>query len=759
MVPNRNTRRVGEGVVYLCGVMFHVMIRKTVKEVGPESKALQWRRHDMGALLLLLAVLFAAHLRILNYVTGEDPLTYTRLALDLLDARFGGSAWVDLAGFIMPGYPAILALVIAVAGPVAVPWVNVFFMGAAFSMLYALYKRWGLTPGAGLVAGLTAIALILQAYPINAHFLFYAFRGAAHFFFIVAAFVLAQRADPAMPRSVGWLTMATIVLLVGATVRETALLAWPGLLVWIWLHPRWRGQRMRGVWWLAAPLLAVLAVLAVLWVVGLFEGNIQVRSWINQLLDDGLVGYGFRLLAYLHLLGTGMNWFGAALCVLAVWYCRRCPHVLGLWLVPALLMAAFYAGYLVHHRYLLDTVLLLSVLAGLGAGCAVDTLASLRKGAFRSVAVYGTVLILLGLNSVVIYSLPKWGPRIRLSHVRAFRSTIEELVGSKGSVLAHPYDRRLADVLIVFTKTKPLFDVDEALAALDSGPVFYVHPETRTHWHKHPFVDLPEYVLRHADQVPVELDGMTHSQVRLASVYYTLYKITPWSERVIEETVSHDHVQGNLMWLDFRQSDPHAVRHVRRIDEEGEVIQEWTFEQGNGMIPFHVNQPVRQHHPHRLIVESSSPLPRNLLVAPTALGGGSYFPVEGARRLSVMDWILRPAHVSNRESRWGGLFQEGAEFVIPEPVGWTDGSYMVSFILQPRWPEAREAVFRYARDGADWMTFTNHFQLGRMYHDLVFTDPGGAPVIPISLETDIAATDTNVVSVQYIGGRILADER
>ncbi len=713
-----------------------------------------WRRRDVGAVLLLLCVLLAAHLRILDYVTGEDPLTYKRLAFELLDARFSWTAWAELARFIMPGFPAILAVVIAVAGPVAVPWVNVFFMGAAFTMLYALYKRWGLTSGAGLVAGLVAIVLILQAFPMNAHFIFYAFRGAVHFLFIVAAFFVVQRADPVKPGWGLWLTGATLVLLLGATIRETALLAWPGLLAWALLHPEWRGARIKALMWLLAPILVIVGLVAVLWIAGRLDGNVQVRLWLGRAMADGITGYGHRILAYMHMIGTSLGWAGGALCVLALWFTRRRLHIPALWIVPGLLMAIFYAGYLIHFRYLLDTMLLLSVLAGLGAGATLDAVGAVRKKWVRPVVLWGSIATLIALNSVVIHSLPKWGPRVRLSHVRAFSSTIEELVGPNGHVFAHPYDRYLADVLLVFTQTQPLFEPEQALAASKSDPVLYVHPETRTYWRDHPFVDFTKDFLRYADLVPVEVEGRTEEQVRLATIRYSLYWIVPWADRVQEEDLKQHYVQGNLMWLDFRQSDPDARRHVRRLDGDGELVQEWTLEEGNGLIPFHVESPVRRDEPHRLVVESTSPLPRQMLTAPRALAGGGYFPVEGFRRLSVLDWIRPPARVLDRDSRWGGVFRKRAEVELPTPVGWTNGSYMVSFTLLPRWFEDRELVTRYALDGEKWMSFTNHLGMGHMYHDLVLEEPVGAQILPISIQTDLMASDTNHIAFVYIGARV-----
>lgn len=74
-----------------------------------------------GASLLGIGlVLLAAQLQILTYASGQDPFTYTRLALDLLQGGMSLAAFRSVADFIIPGWPMVLAGVIQLFGPYAV---------------------------------------------------------------------------------------------------------------------------------------------------------------------------------------------------------------------------------------------------------------------------------------------------------------------------------------------------------------------------------------------------------------------------------------------------------------------------------------------------------------------------------------------------------------------------------------------------------------------------------------------------------------
>ena len=158
-----------------------------------------WLRHhaaDVTGAALVAALLLAIHLRILTYVTGQDPFTYTRLAQNLLATQFSLGELLRMSRFIVPGYPILLAGVLFVAGPFAVAWFNLVLLVLFFLLLARLLRRWGFPAWAPLIVAWTALWLAVPGGSLNPHFLFYAFRGPAQFLLILAAYSLVDSATP-----------------------------------------------------------------------------------------------------------------------------------------------------------------------------------------------------------------------------------------------------------------------------------------------------------------------------------------------------------------------------------------------------------------------------------------------------------------------------------------------------------------------------------------------------------------------------------
>ncbi|MBU1909601.1 MAG: hypothetical protein KJ726_06120 [Verrucomicrobia bacterium] len=182
-----------------------------------------------GALLAACAASAAVvlwfHLRILTYVTAQDPFLYIRLARKLVAASFSPAEIVGVFAWMMPGYPLLLAAAIRLAGPFAPYWVNLPFTIGLF-MLIALLARRLYADGLPLVAmTLYAVWIILGGHGLNPHFLLYPFRESPMLFFCLLGFLLILVARE-KGRVTGYVLAGLSFLLAGA-IREPALFCVP----------------------------------------------------------------------------------------------------------------------------------------------------------------------------------------------------------------------------------------------------------------------------------------------------------------------------------------------------------------------------------------------------------------------------------------------------------------------------------------------------------------------------------------------------
>ena len=82
-------------------------------------------------------LLLVAQIRIQTYVTGQDPMTYIRLARQILRGPSDPVALREALGFVAPGYPLTLAAVMGLFVVWAAYWVNLVF---ALLFVFVLWK-------------------------------------------------------------------------------------------------------------------------------------------------------------------------------------------------------------------------------------------------------------------------------------------------------------------------------------------------------------------------------------------------------------------------------------------------------------------------------------------------------------------------------------------------------------------------------------------------------------------------------------------
>ncbi len=694
----------------------------------------RWR--GIGSCLILGVVIVAAQLRILTTITGQDPFTYVRVALELIDGAFRLEAWRSVAGFVVPGYPALLAVVVLLAGPLAVAWVNMVFFLAACILLYGLLRRGGMRESGALIALLGMLLLLFTGYPLYPHFLFYAFRSAPQFFFIVCAYYVESLARPSQPRHALLLSLVTLLLCLGATIRETTLLAFPGVAIALWWDPLWHGRRWRALFWLALPLIVVATLLGAFWVLGLVSVNNQVQTWVSYLTGQGAAAYAGRLMAYGQIFARGSGWPMLLLLALGVWSLRRCSRRLVLWVLPALLFTAFYSVFLVHYRYWFDSYLMLAVVCGVGAWFLCERLARRLAPSFRPVFTGGVILGLTAWNLVAISGLGMWGPRVSRQDIRRITDVID--AAAPAQILTDWDCMFMIEALWVHARVQPLAGWDRLPQALAEGRMLYMHPERIPSRQRHGY-SASEEIRRQADLLPVRDARGDPVTVQLGDFVYSVQDVVPWEARALRTTIEIARHQ-RVFWLDFRESDPEAERRVELLDDHGTVLQSWQVGEGNGLIPFVLDSAIRDARSYTLTVLSGAVMPAELRVEPIWGGHGLYYFGQG-RRLSIMDWVDEP--IIRSSGPWAAVLVNEGVLQIPVPRNMPDEPLLVSVGIAPRFPDVASVTFTYtAADNAP-IRFTNSLRQARMRHDLLVTPPAVGPGMTVHVATDPVLADNH----------------
>ena len=710
--------------------------------------------HAAGCWLLPCAVLLYAQLHLLTYVTGQDPFTYVRLAQSLLAQRFSFNAWREVVSFVAPGYPALLAIVIAVAGPYATAWINLLLLIISFGLLVRLFRRWGLSPEAISSAGLIIVWLTFRGYSLNAHYLLYAFRGAAQFLLILLAYAVAGSADPAKRSGGARLAVATAILLLATTFRETAILAWPALALWLVWTPEWQGRRAKGLLWLIAPILPGLLLVGGLLLSGAWTGHAQANAWLARFTAGGRALFFARIADYARILWEELGWIGTALLALGAWHNRRRKNVLALWLIPAVLWICFYAGYRVHRRFFLDSLLMLAVVCGTGVAPLIAPLQRARAARMRRGLMLLLPALLLVLNGATVARLSMWGPRVRGSQVRRLLNLIANQPGTHDGILVDPLSKHLIEALTMYGGPRPINVLeDDGSGLVRDPPLLFVSSTNEQHAPSAKVGISPEDWLRQfADLQPVTSAGGEPATANLGDCVYAFHQVTPWSWHRIESPVQDRHVAGGLFWLDFRASDPVANRKVSWFDGGNRLLKSWNVPHGNGLIPFALAPGMKFSEGSRVVVESSAPLPEQLLPEPVHHRGFGYFRLGEGRLPSVMNWIVEPAHKSDRHQKWGAVFENKAAFRIPVPVDLRNRSFIVSFQYEPRFRQAKTVTFQYTSSSGTNGFESVDLQEARIHHDLPLeVSRSGGTIISIEVEVESPDPLDNHFRVHHIG--------
>jgi hypothetical protein len=717
-----------------------------VKGRGAESA---WLR--AAGVLGVGAVLLAAHLKILTYVTGQDPFTYARLGMDLLQGGVSAEALREVADFIVPGYPLMLAGVARWLGPYASAWVGFVFTWGALAGLLHVGRRRGLGPWGALLMGWTFLWLAWRIYPMHAHFLLYAFRGAPQLCAMVWAFALAEGSEASRRSGVARLALASVVLLAGALVRETALLALPGLAAWVVLAPEWRGARGRGLAALAAPpLLVALAGAAVAAALG-WGGNLQARTWWNLLAQMDVGAWGRRLWDYAGLAASSGGWVGGALFAAGIGLRWRRPQEWVPWILPALLLAAFYAVFMVHRRYALDSYLLLATVAAGGAAFAVEAAARRLPTAVGRGLLGGALAAALALNVLAIRRLPPWEQQVSRAQVRQFVRTTDLHVPDRDRTWTDRNCRYLIEAAWTYLGVNPIAKWDEFPGGLDEKGWYYWQRADRGGdagiWSE-------EIIRRFADVEPALDEFGEPVGASLGTLSYSLYRVVPWRHLRVEKEWTYDPNGPPVIWLDLRESAPDARRVVRLAEADGAEVQRWTMADGNGLAAVWVDASrIERGGRYRVSVESDRPIPSAAVLGSMMRSVRSEFTLATGRLPSAMGWLEAPVRRGYPEEKWGATFVDEANFSLPLPQGMPDGKWVCEFFLEPRHLGGEDVVFRYERDGEAALSATNRLERYRIGHAILLEAPFAASRAKVHLRASVPDEFDNHFRIVSLGFR------
>jgi hypothetical protein len=415
--------------------------------------------------------------------------------------------------------------------------------------------------------------------------------------------------------------------------------------------------------------------------------------------------------------------------------------------LPALLGIAFYSGYRVHRRYLLDSLLLLSVVSAIGIWGAMDLVLQGRRRRWCLGGQTVAAAWLLGLNLHMIRQLPEWGPTISRADVQRFVQTTKRWVPDPARLWTDGNCRYLTDAAWIHLGALPMPGSASIAGRLADGDRYFwrrLSPDTPDG------VYSDDLISRQAD-LHFVADGSGQAvEAFLGEVPYRLFRISPWTNRVTEQ--GWKPAGSLLLWLDFQESDPAAKRRVRLLDPTGTELQQWTVSSGNGLIPLAVAPSrIQGGEELRVEVESSGVLPSKLIRIPEISGTWDAFTMERGRLPSAWNWVRPPAHLSRPDEKWGVGITRAARFEFPVPRGSSEVRPVISLLLEPRFRQNREVVFQYRLNGEDTVSFTNRLHRGRFRHELPVPRRVESGFIQVDLSVEVPEDWDNHFRLVEIG--------
>jgi hypothetical protein len=511
-------------------------------------------------LLVLLLGTLAGYLRIHTYATGQDPRTFLMLAEGILTGR----ETVD-SGFVVPGWPLVLAGVAKLFGPYAAFWTNVPLFVLLVCTLQRLAEELTGSFRRGVVVASGSALLLLGGAPVNPHFLLWVFRQTPMYLTAALAWLclvraVARQAEGRTGRALGWLAGTAVWLAAGELVRETGVLVVPAMGLYLlavglgWAGPAGMARQTARVRWFPFALCAGLGAAALgagVWIVW------RLRLPVLTGQGASLVGYlpyllhrplpEWPMVTMLAWIPKEFGWIGTvclAIGIVEAFRRRERRDFLFVFLLPALAYLVFDGLIKFHLRFFLSTLFFLAPLAMSGALAAGEWIwraagrAMARAGRPREreerlrPAVWPSVwAALLVWGGVVLFSIHPWGPRVSRADVEHALDVLEPWIDPARPLLVDGRARYLTDVVEVFTDWElEKVQMDSLERFQGEPPWIFVSPRDRAaiyQWAGNQFSRAEEVLENNmeVDPVPGE-DGFS-----LGNSTYQLMQVRPWDKR------------------------------------------------------------------------------------------------------------------------------------------------------------------------------------------------------------------------------------
>ena len=526
----------------------------TIGEDGRMNRMKRWRYIALFLAVLSVGTLWA-YLRIHTYSTGQDPRTFLVLARGLAEGK-GLSQGV---GFVVPGWPLILAGVIRLFGIHAAFWTNVPLFVLLIWTVQAFCADLTGSARRGAAIAICATLVLLNGYVNNPHYLLWAFRQTPIYLTSALALLCLERAGACQVRerngaAAGWLGGSFLALAGSLLIRETGGLLLPAMGLYVlaaplggasemdMTPPRGARKRLAGMFF-GVVFAAVLGCVVVMWTMGGAFLSGQGRLVIDQLSHLlGSTSVDERSLpSMIALVPTELGVSG--MIALGIGVVRACRHryrgFLFLLLVPALSYLLFDGLIKLHTRFFLSTLFFLSPVVGLGAMTCVEgaqrLTARMWNGRHRSMWMFWLrqgcwswgVWIALGVWGVwTILHLGSWGARVSRSQADHALELLRPYAEAGQPLLVDGRSRFLKDLVDVFTDWRTeAVSPENAAAFVCDPPRLFVDPLNleALHW----AIEGPEahdILERYADLVLVP----GTAEFMLGAGEYRMVQVQPW---------------------------------------------------------------------------------------------------------------------------------------------------------------------------------------------------------------------------------------
>ncbi len=657
------------------------------------------KRHILlrNAMLVAVCLLVTiAAFRIQTYISGQDPVTYMRLARSLLAEPVGSPEFREALTQFAPGYAMIVAVAIRVGGRFAPHWINLGF-GLLLFLVVARFLDRLYQDAAKTSLFLVMMALFLfTGYAINPHFLLYPFRAMPGYLLIWTAFLLLLPARPARAAPLHVVT-AAFAFLAATVIREPLIFAAAGAGLWLLLDLRSSEGKRNLVLFLAPFCIVALAG-------GLFlllheqVGTDQLARWLRNfalIMDRGAWAHFSWMSRQLALFTLDeVSWAGVLFLLLGLWKARRDRAAICFFVVPAILFFVFYCFYLYpHRRYYITILLFLSPLIALGFSGLLDTICTrIAVRQARAAAYAGVCLGFLALLSARVMRMEPWGERVSRQEVLTFYDNLHGVADPSDLLFIERPARMLWDVLLSYSRFRTDATLPELEAHLrEGGRAFYFEPLNEAAfyplWIDH-WTPAKRAHLHHR----FDLEPLPGQRLSIAGGEFQLHEIRPWSQTRLRQTIRNVVDRPVTVWIDLRSA---GVGEPVRLGLDAGAGELWWSAVGGGIHALAL--PAASNTAHRLdfLAESETPLPANPVLSVVREGDPIDFHLMSDRLLSCHAWFQPTFRLRPR-----GAIALGRAGVFAPPQIHGDAAYLhTMFLLAPSPPTEHAARLSFEWNG------------------------------------------------------------